>query len=93
MFEEAEEGGLFVDQIVQGGSAWHSNQIAPGDFLYEVDGVGVYRSDVDSVSLLHQTVCMCICVRVYLSVCMHVCIRTYMCASACAYISRSDAAS
>jgi hypothetical protein len=75
MFEEAEEGGLVVEQIVQGGSAWQSNQIAPGDFLYEVDGVGVYRTDVDSVSKVDLSVCMYVGMRVCMCVC--VCMYTH----------------
>mmetsp|Transcript_38179 Transcript_38179/g.93822 ORF Transcript_38179/g.93822 Transcript_38179/m.93822 type:complete len:119 (+) Transcript_38179:235-591(+) len=49
LFEELEEGGLVVAEILLGGPAWQTGKIAAGDILYEVEGVGVYRSDAREV--------------------------------------------
>lgn len=50
MFTESEDGSLVVSQLVPGGAAEETGQVAVGDVLYEVEGENVYRADKQKIA-------------------------------------------
>jgi len=53
ILEEQEEGGasgvMVKEVVIEGGSAWTSGIVAPGDVLLEIDQVDVTKADFDTV--------------------------------------------